>query len=163
MADEIYQDADETSEDSPVIKALRSQIKDLKKELGARPARDEVEAEVRTKLNRESAIAALLIERGQPAGLAEFALTKIGDAEVTAEAVSGFLQGLGVTVEPVSAEAEDQPSQSQQLADVTSLASRVSAAAQGASADSVMERMGKTQSKAEIEALMAEIGAVQSQ
>jgi hypothetical protein len=163
LADEIYQEANETNEDSPVIKALRAQIKDLKKDLDTRPVRDEVELEIRTQLKRESDVAAQLIAQGQPAGLAEFALTKIGDADVTAEAVSAFLQGIGVAANPVSADADPQPTQSQQLADVSTLAGKVAAASSGATAESVAERLGQTQSMAEVEAIMAEIGAVQSE
>lgn len=162
MTEEIDPSMGETNEDSGVIKALRQQIKDLKADLDARPAREDLEVQVRNQLKREQDAAALLIERGQPQGLAEFMLTKIGDAEITAEAVSTFLQGLGIDTEPVSSDEPEAVSQHQQLAETVALASRVSAAASGASADEMTARIAQAQSMQELEAIMDEIGAVQS-
>lgn len=161
MAEEIIHNEDESGNESPVMKGLRSQIRDLERELKARPAREEVEAELRAQLKREEAAAAQLIEQGHPAGLARFMLSEIGDAEVTPETVSGFLQGLGFDAKPVSADGAPA-SQDQQLAEVTSLASRVSAAASGAPADSVMDRINAARSPEEVAAIMREIGAAQS-
>lgn len=162
MAEEIVHNEDESGNESPVMKGLRSQIRDLERELKARPAREEVEAELRAQLKREEAAAAQLIEQGHPAGLARFMLSEIGDAEVTPETVSGFLQGLGFDSKPVSSDGDKPASQDQQLAEVTSLASRVSAAASGAPADSVMARLQAARSPAEVNAIMEEIGAAQS-
>jgi hypothetical protein len=160
LTEEIDQNVDESTDESGVIKALRIQLKEAQKDLKSRPAREDLESEIRAQLKRESDAAALLTEQGHPSGLARFMLSEIGDAEITAEAVSGFLQGLGFP-EPVSSEGQEQ-SPNQQLAEVTSLASAVTAAASGASADSVNQRIAKAQSPAELEAIMEEIGAVQS-
>ena len=160
-AEEIDRNDDSSTEDSGVIKALRIQLKELEKDLKSRPAREDLESEIRAQLKRESDAAALLTEQGQPGGLARDLLFEIGDAEITAEAVSGYLQGRGFQVAPVSSDGQEQ-TPDQHLAEVTSLASAVTAAASGASADSVSQRIAKAQSPAELEAIMEEIGAVQS-
>ena len=160
--EEIDQDAVASTDESGVIKALRIQLKEQEKELKARPAREDLESEIRTQLKRESDIAALLTKQGQPSGLAEFAILKIGDQEVTEESVAGFLQGIGLTTNPVSSDGQESESQTQQLAEVTDLASRVSAAASNAPAGNVEDRLMKAQSIAEIEVIMGEIGALQS-
>ena len=159
--EEIDQGAEASTDESGVIKALRIQLKEQEKELKARPAREDLESEIRTQLKRESDIAALLTKQGQPSGLAEFALSKIGDQEVTEESVAGFLQGLGFGTGSVSADDQNAAPSNQQLAEVTDLASRVSAAASNAPAGNVEDRIAKAQSLAEIEVIMAEIGALQ--
>jgi hypothetical protein len=160
--EEIDQNAEASADESGVIKALRIQLKEQEKELKARPAREDLESEIRTQLKRESDIAALLTKQGQPSGLAEFALSKIGDQEVTEESVAGFLKGLGYDTQPVSSDGQESAPPNQQLAEVTDLASRVSAAASNAPAGNVEDRLAKATSLADIETIMAEIGALQS-
>ena len=160
--EEIDQNAEASADESGVIKALRIQLKEQEKELKARPAREDLESEIRTQLKRESDIAALLTKQGQPGGLAEFAILKIGDQEVTEESVAGFLQGLGFDAGSVSSDGQNAASPNQQLAEVTDLASRVSAAASNAPAGNLEDRIAKAQSLAEIETIMAEAGALQS-
>ena len=160
--EEIDQNAETSADESGVIKALRIQLKEQEKELKARPAREDLESEIRTQLKRESDIAALLTKQGQPSGLAEFAILKIGDQEVTEESVAGFLQGVGLTANPVSSDSQTSASQTSTLAEVTDLASRVSAAASNAPAGNLEDRIAKAQSLAEIETIMAEAGALQS-
>lgn len=162
MTEEIDHNMDESSDESGVVKALRSQIKDLERELKTRPARDDLESQIRTQLKRESDAAALLIEQGHPAGLARFMLSEIGDAELSGETVAGYLKGLGYDTKPVSSDEQEPASESQQLAEVTSLSSRVSAAASNAPADNVMDRIQNAKSPQELAAIMEEIGAVQS-
>lgn len=157
MTEEIDPSMEETTGESPVMKALRRQIKDLEAELRTRPAEDEVESRLRAKLKREADAAALLIEQGHPSGLAEFMLQKIGDTEITTDVVSSFLQGLGLDTQPAPAESQEQ-SQSTPLAEVTALSSQVSAAGAGASANNVMERIAKATSDKELAAIMAEAG-----
>ena len=89
-------------------------------------------------------------------------LSEIGDTELTAEAVSGFLQGLGFDTKPVSDGGQETETSHQHLAEVTELASRVSAAANNSSVDAVSKRIAEAQSVQEIEAIMHEVGAVQS-
>ena len=160
--EEIDQNAETSADESGVIKALRIQLKEQEKELKARPAREDLESEIRTQLKRESDIAALLTKQGQPSGLAEFAILKIGDQEVTEESVAGFLQGLGFDAQSVSSDGQTSAPQTSTLAEVTDLASRVSAAASNAPAGNLEDRIAKAQSLAEIETIMAEAGALQS-
>lgn len=159
--EEIDQGVETSTDESGVIKALRIQLKEQEKELKARPAREDLESEIRSKLKRESDIAALLTKQGQPSGLAEFALSKIGDQEVTEESVAGFLQGLGFDTQPVSSDGQTSAPQAQQLAEVSTLASQVSAAASNTPAG-IDDRIAKAQSPAELAAIMSEIGALQS-
>jgi len=160
--EEIDQGAEASADESGLLKALRIQLRDQEKELKARPAREDLEVEIRTQLKRESDIAALLTKQGQPSGLAEFALSKIGDQEVTEESVAGFLKGIGFDANPVSSDGQTAASPNQQLAEVTDLASRVSAATSNAPAGNVEDRIAKATSLAEIETIMSEIGALQS-
>lgn len=160
MTEEIDQNVDTSTDESGVLKALRLANRDLEKELKARPVREDLESEIRAQLKRESDAAALLTEQGHPSGLARFMLSEIGDAEITVETVSGFLQGLGFP-EPVSSGGQEQ-SPNQQLAEVTSLASAVTAAASNSSADSVAQRIANAKDPEELNAIMEEIGAVQS-
>jgi hypothetical protein len=153
---------DESTTESPVLKALRRQIKDLEQELKARPAEQEVESRLRAQLKREADAAALLTGLGHSSGLAEFMLQKIGDAEITADAVSGFLQGIGLTADSASSEGEQPPSQNQQLADVTTLAGRVSAAASNTPTGDLAARIAAAQTQEQVNALMEEAGLVQS-
>lgn len=162
MAEEIDLIMDEPSDESGVVKALRSQIRDLERELKTRPARDDLESQIRTQLKREADAAAQLIEQGHPAGLARFMLSEIGDAEITAESVAGYLKGLGYDTKPTSSEGQEPASPNQQLAEVASLASRVSSAANNAPADNVMERIQRAAGRDEVRAIMEEIGAAQS-
>jgi hypothetical protein len=162
LTEEIDHNEDSSTDESGLIKALRLQLKDQEKELKARPAREDLESEIRAQLKRESDAAALLIEQGHPSGLARFMLSEIGDAEITGETVSGFLKGLGFDAEPVSSDEGEQPAPSQDLAEVASLASRVSSAASGVSIDQVSERIANADSVAEITRIMEEIGAAQS-
>ena len=159
--EEIAQIMETSGDDSPVVKALRAHIKDLEKDLAARPAREQVESELRTQLKREVDAAALLTAQGQSTELAEFMLTKIGD-EVTEESVAGFLQGIGLTANSVPADGQEPASQTSTLAEVTDLASRVSAAASNVPAGNVEDRIAKAKNLAELNTIMAEIGAVQS-
>ena len=160
--EEIDQNVEPSTDESGLIKALRIQLREQEKELKARPAREDLESEIRTKLKRESDAAALLTKQGQPSGLAEFMLSKIGDQEVTEQSVAGFLEGIGLTANPASEDDEAPAPPNQQLAEVTDLASRVSAAASAAPAGNVMDRLAQAKNQAEVNAIMAEVGALQS-
>ncbi|MNC97218.1 hypothetical protein D3C83_148080 [compost metagenome] len=65
-------------------------------------------------------------------------------------------------IEPASNDEPTEAQPHQQLAEVTDLAARVSAAASNASADSLSARIANAQSPQEVEQIMAEAGAVQS-
>jgi len=160
--EEIDQSVDVSTDDSPVMKALRSQIRDLEKALKDRPAPEEVESKLRNQLKREADAAALLTKQGQPSGLAEFMLSKIGDQEVSEQSVAGFLQGLGFDAKPASDDGQETAPATQQLAEVADLAGRVSAAASNAPVGNLEDRIAKATTRAEIDAIMAEAGLMQS-
>lgn len=159
--EEINHDVETSGDESGVLRALRSQIRDLEKELKTRPVREDLELEIRNQQKRESSVAALLTEQGHPAGLARFALSEIGEADLTAEAVQGFLKGIGYDSNPASSEGQEPSAQSQQLAEVSSLAARVSSAASSGPAG-LSERIAGAKDLAELNAIMVEAGALQS-
>lgn len=156
---------DESVDDSPVIKALRKQVADLNKALKDTPSREDIEADIRTQLERESAISAQLVALGHPAGMAAFLKGQLGDAEVTLESVTAALEGIGyqVAVPGESSDTEGTTTpQVPDLARVSSLSASVQAAAKGDSSGSLTEKIAAAQSREEVTALMAEAGLVRS-
>lgn len=155
---------DGSMEDSPVIKALRKQIRDLENANKSAPTRESIEAEIRTELERESAISSQLIELGHPAGMSAFLKGKL-EGDVTRESVVAALEGIGYKVEvPDAAEGSDGAAAAGQsdLARVASLSAQVASAASGASSDDIMQRINQAQTPAELQAIMAEAGALRS-
>ena len=165
MTQDNYTDAtdavDQSVEDSPVIKALRKQIKDLQAQVNSAPARESIEAEIRSQLARESAISTLLIELGHPAGMSAVVNGKLGDAEASRETVAEALQSLGYQVVEAEASEDAGEGPSQQLADlakVTDLSSQVRAASQGSNLASEVEKIAQAQTPEELVRLAAEGG-----
>lgn len=156
------EDESVSTDDNAVIKALRKQIRDLQAAVANAPTREDIEAEIRADLTRETAIADLLVGLGHPKGMSAVVKGKMGDAEVTVEAVAQALQSLGYAVEAADGETagsggEVSEAQSN-LVNVTSLSAQVQAAASGGGKESVEERIAKAQSPAEVAAIMAEAG-----
>lgn len=154
-------DTQDEGVDSPVIKALRSQIKDLERELKARPDRDTLAAELRTQLDRDNEIIAQLKAHGHPAGILDVVKSKLGDGEVTSEGVASALTGIGYQLDGAGtvqdSGVQDNPDLSD-LAKVTSLSREVSSAASGATPDSIMDKISSAQSPEELAAVMGEAG-----
>lgn len=152
----------DTTGDSPVIRALRKQLEDLKKAQKNAPTRDSIEAEIRADLARESAIADLLVGLGHPKGMSAVVKGKMGDAEVTPEGVAAALQSLGYAVTGEAGEAVgsggETPEAHSDLVNVASLSAQVRAVANGSNMESVADRIAKAQSQAEVNAIMAEAG-----
>jgi hypothetical protein len=153
---------DQSTDDSPVIKALRKQISDLTSELKSAPTRELVEAEVRTELERESAISEHLVALGHPTGMSAVLKGKLGDAEVTKETVITALQGIGYEVDVTDAspesDNEDSAQQASELAKVQGLSAKVQAATQGNTTDDLTQRINQTDSREELRQLMDEEG-----
>jgi hypothetical protein len=152
---------DESTVDSPVIKALRRQIKDLEKAVSTAPTRESVEAEIRESLARESAISSQLVALGHPAGLSEFLKGKLGDAEVTRDSVAAALTGIGYAVDVDGASSEsgvEVSAQQSDLAKVANLSAQVRSAALGGTSDDLARKISQAQSQAELNALMEEAG-----
>jgi hypothetical protein len=154
------------STDSPVMKALRKQIKDLEKQANSAPTRESIEAEVRDELARQSAISEQLIALGHPVGMSSLLKGQLGEAEVTRESVAEALRGIGYQVEVDGASSEPEGEDSTQdhtdLANVTGLSAKVRSAAQGGDEDDLMRKIALTTNQGELNALMAEAGLVQT-
>lgn len=170
MADESYTDAvdavDQSMDDSPVIKALRKQVKDLETQVKSAPTREAIEAEIRTELERSKAITEQLIALGHPAGMSATVNGKLGDAEVTADAVAEVLRGIGYQVGAADAPEGDggQPAAQadSDLAKVATLSAQVATAATGTTSDSLIERINSAKDSAELQAIMASAELLQS-
>jgi hypothetical protein len=161
MTQDMDAEAIDAQDESGVIKALRSQIKDLEKDLKSRPDRDTLEAEFLTQQERNSAISSQLVDLGHPAGMSAIIAEKMGEGDVTRESVTATLQGLGYNLEatPETAPDPSETSESDQaLAEVTSLSSQVASAAGNPPADDTMAKIAATETREELAALMAEKG-----
>src|SRR5690606_7641505 len=102
------EDESMSGENNALIKSLRKQIEDLKKESRNAPTREDIEAEIRADLTREAAIADLLVGLGHPKGMSAVVKGKMGDAEVTVEAVAEALQSLGYAVQSADGERSEE-------------------------------------------------------
>lgn len=156
------EDESVSTEDSPVIRALRKQIKDLQAVTKNAPKREDIEAAVRADLARETAIADLLIGLGHPKGMSAVVKGKMGDAEVTLEGVAEALQSLGYAVagedEGAVGSGGETPEAHSDLVNVANLSAQVRATASGSNKESVEDRIAKAQSQAEVNAIMVEAG-----
>lgn len=165
MTQEGYTDTtdatEESMDDSPIIKALRKQIRDLEKAVNAAPTRESIEAEVRGELARQAAISAQLIELGHPAGMWEAVKGRLGESEVTRDSVAEALRGIGYQVEVVEAPEESGGEASvnvSDLAKVTSLSAQVRSAAQGVDPGDVMRKINQATSPEDLQAILVEAG-----
>jgi hypothetical protein len=146
-------DQDQSSEDSPVMKALRQQIKDLKDQLKAAPDRDSLAAEIRAELARDSAIEARLVSHKIPVGILDSVKSKLGDAEATAEAVDKALSDIGFSVDGTDAGSDQSNQDSQQqgdLAGVASLSAQVQSAAGQATPANAVEAVNQAKTREEL-------------
>jgi len=152
-------DVQETDQDSSVIQGLRSQIKTLEKDLKARPDRDTLAAELKEQLSRDTAIETQLIGFGHPAGILDIVKGKLGDAEVTADAVAEALTSIGykVDVEDATSDHEEvtEPEVTD-LAKVTDLSAQVQSAAKGLDSRDIAARINQAESQDELTEIMKE-------
>lgn len=163
MTTDNHTDTTDSSDESAVIKALRSQIKDLEKDIKARPDRETVEADIRSQLERESAIAEQLVTLGHPKGMSAIVAGKLGEGEITPEGVATALTTLGyeVKLEDTSEKSDDSSTPdeaSQALADVASLSSQVSSAAQNAPTDDTARLIAEAPDREALAQVMADKG-----
>lgn len=148
-----------SDENSPIIRELRQQIKEMQRELKAVPNRTELEAELRAQVRRESAIEAELVHFGHPAGIRSVVEDKLGDAEVTRESVAAALKAVGYEVTADDSDS-DGPSveANSALEGVTQLSSQVQSAAQKKGTEDFYDGLNKTDTPAELAAYMREKG-----
>lgn len=155
--------AQDDSMDSPVMKALRKQIRDLEKQLSSTPTRESIEAEVEARYLRRQAIQAELIQLGVPTGIGEFLEGKLGEAEVNTSSVTDLLRGIGFSVGEAGVpdgNGEEQQEANSQLAKVASLSAQVSTSSSGGPAN-FLDRINSANSPAELEAILKESGEFQ--
>lgn len=154
----------ESTDDSSVIQSLRSKIRELEKQVKSSPSREDVEAELRAELERESAIADQLVGLGHPKGMAAVLKSKLGESDVTRESVAEALAGIGYQVEVEDAASEDggkgETGPQSDLAKVSELSAKVRSAAQGEGPDAV-QRLNQASSQEELAAIAAELGITQ--
>jgi len=154
-------DVQDTDQDNSLIRSLRSDIKDLQKELKARPDRETLAAELKDQLTRDSAIETQLIGFGHPAGILDTVKGMLGDAEVTAEAVAGALASIGYKVDVDDATSDQEEVTEPEVTDlakVTALSAQVQSAAKGKDSRNVEARIAQTETPEEVTAIMKEAG-----
>ena len=156
-------DTTDESDESSVLNAVRKELRDVQKELKARPDRDSMRAELETELADDNAIEALLTGFGHPKGILDTVKGKLGDAERTKETVGKALQDIGYKVEitDVSSESEQDSQESTEnteLATVTGLSARVQSAVQGDTTADVKTQLGEAETDDQVKAIMAEAG-----
>jgi hypothetical protein len=151
VIDESIEDGD-GSEDSQVLNEVRSQNRDLKKEL--KETKGNLEAAVeegKAQVRRELEIGQLVSQAGFP---------KMGDVvanqlegDVTAEAVAGVLQGLGVQAQD-AVEDDGEPEVPATVEDVANLGTQVANAAKGSGGKSFEDELSETDSIEDVVNLM---------
>lgn len=156
---------DQSMDDSPVMKALRKQIKDLQSQVNAAPTRESIEAEIRAGLARESAISEQLIALGHPAGMSAFLNGQLGEAEVSRESVANALQSIGYQIE-VDDAAQEQEVEAQanlsDLANVSRLSAQMQSITQPGREDNIA-KVNAAQTPEELVELMRQQGLLTSQ
>jgi hypothetical protein len=155
-------DVDESgASESELLRNLRKQLKEKDKELAARPDREALEAEIRNRLKRESAIETELMSLGHPAGIRPVVEGKLGDAEVNRETVAEALRGIGYQIEVPEAPdgSGGNPATSQSdLANVASLSAQVRSIASGGGEDTVMKQIAAAKTPQELAEIAAKGG-----
>ncbi len=146
------------SEDSPVIKQLRQQLKDAQKELKSVPSRTELEADIRAAVQRESAIEQQLVAAGQPSGLRPLVEEKLGDAEVTPEGVTEALKAIGFETTASDDSGTEGEQSAEDLSGVANLSNQVANAANQQTDSNLTEKINAAETPQELAQIMAEAG-----
>lgn len=150
-----------TQNDSAVIKELRQQIKDLSAELKSRPDETELRAALSAELARDSAIETMLVGFGHPKGIRSLVAEKLGDAEVTVEAVAEALVGIGYevdTTKTVEGHAESTVPAHAGLAEVSGLSSRLQSTSGTGTPASDVTKVNEASSREELRQIAADGG-----
>lgn len=151
-----FTDDDETQEDSPVLKELRSQLRAAQKETEKLRAL-QAEADARTQSMRAEAAQNAVNSLGMD-GLVEDVLTWV-EGDITPEKVIAALEARSIplpdAVERPAPESSESPNPSE-------IGQRVADAASGGAVKSIDERLAEAGSSAEIRAIMEEAGLARS-
>jgi len=155
-------EAEGEGEESATFADLRRQLKEAQKELKSRPDRDTLTADIRSQLERDTAIESALVQFGHPKGILDVVKGKLGDAEVTPEGVAEALTSIGYVVDvegAASSQGEVAPAtQPDALANVTQLGQQVRSAAESGSGASVEQRIAGAKTRDELAAIAEETG-----
>jgi hypothetical protein len=150
---------DEGADDSAVIRALRQELKDAQKQLKAQPSRADIEAEARAAVARESAIERELVSLKVPASVRLLVEEKLGDAEVSQEAVSEALVALGFQVTAVDEGGSGESGGVAAAVDaVASLGNQVQAAAQNVQTDDLGAKIAAAETPEQLAQIMRDAG-----
>jgi hypothetical protein len=146
--------------DSPVVQALRREIKTLKSELKTEreskaTAVDDAVKQVQRAVKAREVVNAL----GFP-GLADLAAEKI-EGEVTEESASAFIEGLGLKAQAESSGSGGESTTPQGVEGVASLGQRVASAASGSVSKTIEQRLNEASTIEEIEKISREAGFYQ--
>ena len=148
--DQDFTDEDELSEDSPVLKELRSQLRAGQKEIEKlRTLQAEVDA--RTQSARAESAQNAVNSLGMD-GLVEDVLTWV-EGDVTLEKTIAALQARNI---PLPDGTEQPTPQSSETPNPSKIGQQVADAASGGAVKSVGERLAEAESNAEISAIMEE-------
>lgn len=167
MTDDNTTETDESQEgtseeDSPVIKAIRKENRDLKKRLDSQPTEAELLEKARAVVARESAIDKQLIAYKVPTSVRELVEAKLGDAEITPESVKDALVALDFQVTSQDESGDDSQPNTQQTADdlaaVASLGNQVANAASQPDNDNITDKLNKAETPAEVAQIMRDAG-----
>lgn len=143
-------------EDSDLVKDLRKQIKELSRDLKAQPSRTDIEANIRATVAREKAIESELTSLNLPAGLSEVVEGKLGDADVTAEAVAEALKAIGF--ELTDSTDDETPDVADQVNQVASLGNQIANKAKTDPNAALTEKINAADTMDELAEVMAKAG-----
>jgi hypothetical protein len=140
---------------------LRKQLREAQKQLKSQPDEAEMEANIRSKLERENAIESELVGFGHPKGIGSLIADRLGEADVTREAVAEALTGIGYEVDATDTaggQGSSKDSSQPDLANVADLSSRVQSAGGSGAPASDLAKVESAQTREELRAIAAEGG-----
>lgn len=154
--DSGFADDDETQEDSPVLKELRSQLRAAQKETEKLRAL-QAEADARTQSMRAEAAQNAVNSLGMD-GLVEDVLTWV-EGDITPEKVIAALEARSI---PLPDAVERPTPASPETPNPSEIGQRVADAASGGAVKSLDERLAEAETQAELQAIMDEAGLTRS-
>ncbi len=145
------------NEDSSVIRKLRDQLKDVKKQLRET---DNIEAEVKAEVTRTFQVERQLAAVAQPAGIAGLVEEKLGGVDVTEESVQTALKEIGIVPPTPTADISSReitpPVEDTNPDSLRNVIQNVVEGGDGAG--SIDAQIEATENEAELEALMRRTG-----
>jgi len=154
--DQDFTDEDESREDSPVMKELRSQLRASQKETEKLRAL-QAEVDARTQSMRAEAAQNTVNSLGME-GLVEDVLTWV-EGEVTLEKTIAALQARNI---PLPDGTEQPKPESSETPNPSKIGQQVADAAAGSAVKSIDERLAEAETGREVQAIMDEAGLTRS-